>query len=95
MTAIPPPTEPLAVVAATMGILSIPLVPVCLLGTLTGIASIACGLIARGRIHRSELEFGPPARGLGLTVTGIVSGSVAVFAGVVVLAVVAASSPGG
>jgi len=89
----PVPTDPLAVVAATTGVLSLPLLPVCLLGAVTGVVAVACGLISRGRQHRA-LAAGEELGGRRWAVVGIVSGSTAAVAGVLLLVAIARSTVG-
>lgn len=88
-----PPTDPLAVVAATMGLLSIPLLPVCLLGAVTGVVAVACGLISRGRQHR-DAEGSNQLGGRRWALVGIVSGSAAVLLGLLLLVAIARSTAG-
>lgn len=84
-------TDPLAVVAATTGVLSIPLLAVCLLGTVTGIVALACGLISQGRQNRARLQ-GSELGGRGWARVGIATGSTALVLGVLILTAIARSA---
>ena len=86
-----PPTDPLAVIAATTGVLSIPLLPVCLLGAVTGVVALACGLISRGRQRRAASQ-GVALGGTRWAAVGIASGAVAVVLGVLLLYAMARST---
>lgn len=87
------PTDPLAVVAATAGVLSIPLLAVCLLGAVTGVVAVACGLISRGRQRRAASE-GSQLGGGRWAVVGIATGAGAVVLGVLLLVALARSTVG-
>ncbi len=87
------PTDPLAVVAATTGVLSIPLLAACLLGAVTGVVAVACGLISTGRQRRAALE-GWELRGARWASVGVASGAAAVVLGVLLLVAIARSTVG-
>lgn len=76
-----PKNDVKAIISMIIGIISIPLLCICLSGILTGIASIILGIFSRNSIKNSN----GTKTGEGMALAGIILGAVAIVLGLVVI----------